>query len=122
MVYHENFWVAVAAAAPVIALANTVSIADAGKIWYGSKSSSRSTKILFNVIVYVSIVNYAAQAAALTAALNSLNAGRVMGRPEPVIAEIIYGLLSICFITNLGLILRSSMLKLGIDPQEKPIE
>ena len=40
--YHESFWVAVAAAAPVIALANTVAITDAVNVWLETKVRGRS--------------------------------------------------------------------------------
>ena len=69
MAYHEAYWVAVATAAPVIALANTVTITDTSKVWFGAKVQSDFTSGLYRLIVVLSGLNLLVQVWALAAEL-----------------------------------------------------
>jgi hypothetical protein len=67
MSYHESFRVAVAVAAPVIALANTVSITDAVTTWLSTDTRRPNpvSRVIYFVVVSVSVINFLIQAAAL---------------------------------------------------------
>ena len=73
MSYHADFWVAIAAAAPVIALANTVSITDAVNTWLDAdvRNMGDKSQILYFSILFLSALNFALQIAALYWALYS---------------------------------------------------
>ena len=79
--YHESFWLAVAAAAPVIGLANTVSITDVTGVWFSEKRGrrSRGVKVGYFFIVLLSIINFFLQAVALAMALKSFLVERDYG-------------------------------------------
>ena len=87
MAYHEAFWVAVAAAAPVIALANTVSITDVVNLWTRFKiprtkmslQSISGLQSIYITVVFISSVNLVVQANAMYTALRSLFAEHDLG-------------------------------------------
>ena len=85
MAFNESFWVAVAAAAPVIALANQFILIEAMpvklrfvRMLHDSKapdkvrSTAKTGKRLANLTYYLSYINLVAQAAMLASALVSL--------------------------------------------------
>jgi hypothetical protein len=94
--YHETLWLAVAAAAPVIALANTVSIVDAASTWTESKQFSKyslgrfRTQKFFTIISFIGSLNYTIQTITLFDALSSLGSGEDL--MPPVVVVILMGL------------------------------
>jgi MFS family permease len=108
--YHESFWIAVAAAAPVIALANTVSIIDLAGIWLASKMrrGRRRTFIMafYFVFVFCSAANLCGQALILYVALRSLYEGIDIRSAEPVSSFVAAGLLYVLFIVIADVYLR----------------
>jgi hypothetical protein len=90
--FHENFWVTVGAAAPVIALANVVIARDILKITpAGQNGLVEGQWLRWATSPYlVALLNLAGQATALVVALQSLEYGRNV-LPPPLI-EVIMGL------------------------------
>jgi hypothetical protein len=78
MAYHEAYWVAIATAAPVIALANTVSITDAVNFWLSVKARRRGSVpgAWYVTVLFWSVCNIAIQLMALILALLSLLNGK----------------------------------------------
>jgi hypothetical protein len=81
MMSDESFWLAVAAAAPVIALANTVSITDASSVFFGGKvkfiwSTDNAVILCYISILITSVFNLGLQAYVLSSALGSLSSGK----------------------------------------------
>jgi hypothetical protein len=86
MAYHETYWAAIAAAAPVIALANTLSITDVTSLWISTKKRQSQPFRIFSrafrpyyafrqyyiLIIFVAVTNLLLQAIALNMALRSL--------------------------------------------------
>jgi hypothetical protein len=74
MSYHEAYWVAIATAAPIIALANTVTITDAVNTWLNTERQYRrgGNEFLYWGIVIISAGNFVIQILALYWALESL--------------------------------------------------
>ena len=74
MAYHEAYRVGVATAAPVIALANTVSITDVIGAWFESTAQQRSysSKLGYFTVLFASASNLIIQAALLFVALDRL--------------------------------------------------
>jgi hypothetical protein len=72
--YHESFWLAVAAATPVIALANTVSINDVVRLWLNVKVSRRSaiSRERYISVIFFSTFNLILQSIFLFVTLFSL--------------------------------------------------
>jgi hypothetical protein len=106
MAYHESFWVAVAAAAPVIALANTVVITDVASTWLSVKVAWRrrplSHRFLFLAVNGLSGINLIDQTLALLLALKSLYSG-VDAAPTTSESYVMgYGLLTV-FIATVSL-------------------
>ncbi len=103
---------AVATAAPVIALANTVTILDITNTWFSTMKRKRNWStppLLYFFILVVSIVNLVSQATVFYAALKSLALGRDFDSVGPVIgfvsAGIIYVLLAVILDVSLRYIL-----------------
>ena len=71
MMFHESFWAAIATAAPVVALANTVSITDVVNVWLNAKARPRSfiSRFYYFVVVFCSALNLILQVIALLIAL-----------------------------------------------------
>jgi hypothetical protein len=69
--FHESFWLAVAASAPIIALANTVTITDAVSTWLNATQRPRPpfAGVLFGVSIIISSLNLLYQAVAMRQAL-----------------------------------------------------
>jgi hypothetical protein len=114
MASHDSFWLATAAAAPVLALANTVSITDAAAVWFEAKIVQSETKADLPVllarnayvgIITFSIAGYVTQGAALVSALLSLLWGRdfVDGYTEIllVVSGLIWSLVIVLYSVNL---------------------
>jgi hypothetical protein len=78
MAYHESFWVAIAAATPVIALTNTVAASDVTSLWLSAKATERSitSQFFFYAAVLLSGFNLLIQAILLFQALESLATGK----------------------------------------------
>ena len=76
MEFHESFWVAVAAAAPVIALANTVSVIDAVNAWLTTPVRRRSdlAQTIYFVVFVGGAAAFGTEACMLLVALLSLSA------------------------------------------------
>jgi protein-S-isoprenylcysteine O-methyltransferase Ste14 len=72
--FHETFWVAIATATPVIALANTVSIGDVVSQWFNTKARRRSwqSRFYYGGIIFLAATNLLSQAVLLNDALQSL--------------------------------------------------
>ena len=97
MAYHEAFWLATAAAAPVIALANTVTLGDGIRLLNVDRSvrkrMGRFTWAYFCLFpLGLSAINYAAQTYVLVEALHSLAAGRDKASMTSATALVTYGL------------------------------
>lgn len=82
MTYHESFWVAVAAAAPVIALANTVTITDLTSAYFSfdpasfrSRRSHTFSRLGYLAYVSCSAVNLCVLGLVLYIGLKSLYEG-----------------------------------------------
>ena len=77
MSYHESYWIAIAAAAPVIGLANTVTMADATSIWFGSNSEGKPKSLSrdYKSTLWLSRVNFLLLAWQLFISLESLSTG-----------------------------------------------
>jgi len=103
MAYHESFWVAVAAAAPVIALANTVLVTDVAGVWLNVKSPPRPARyrLLFSGIILLSAINMFDQGLALLLALRSLYTERNAAPPSTETNILGYGLL-VVFVTTVA--------------------
>jgi uncharacterized membrane protein YidH (DUF202 family) len=56
--YHESFWLAVAAATPIIALANTVAVIDCSNLWLDAKTRRHSfdSKSAYYIIIILSVL------------------------------------------------------------------
>jgi hypothetical protein len=80
MSYHESFWLAVAAAAPIIALANTVAITDTGSLWLASKAKRHSVPSIYFYFanMTVSVTNLLVQALIFYSAMKSLRMGKII--------------------------------------------
>jgi F0F1-type ATP synthase assembly protein I len=72
--YHEAYWVVIANATPVIALANTVAITDVVNVWFSSKPLLRSkrSEAYYLIIISLSVPNFIAQTILLSICLHSL--------------------------------------------------
>ena len=83
--YHDSFWIAVAAAAPVVALANTVAIGDAVNFRQGVRNlrAPARSQLLFDgsTAFVVSVANTVPQAAVLLCALGSLSESKNLLSP-----------------------------------------
>jgi len=94
MAYHEAFWVAVAAAAPVIALANTVTITDIVGARYSPGARLRAGNSgSYYVVIFIAAANLVFQAAWMVAALISLLHENDSYFPSVVIAGLGGGLI-----------------------------
>jgi hypothetical protein len=91
--YHETFWVAAAAAAPVIALANQLAITTASRMMFTAPGVIVRTtwKLLF----VFSLASLVLQTVALAAALNSLSVRHDSLAPLHVAAIEFEGLLAV---------------------------
>jgi hypothetical protein len=108
MAYHEAFWVAVAAAAPVIALANTVTMTDVAGVWLDAKVKRRSSiarEVYIGVLVF-SGSSLLTQAYYLYRALQSLIAQNDAARPRAVAFYVAFGLLAVLVLVVYDVILR----------------
>jgi hypothetical protein len=107
--YHEAFWVATATAAPVIALANTVSISDIGRVRPASRRSkvSSAKMRIGNFVRWSALAVYAVQVAVLWQSLFALLQQSDMGYPWEILVIVLTtsGLLMVFFnavvVTNL---------------------
>jgi hypothetical protein len=95
MVYRESLWLAAAAASPVIALANTVSMIDVTSVWLGSKSQSMPSFLrhLYFGVNLLSIFNLLLQALVLYRSAESLAQGKNLNDPTEIPFLLLYGLL-----------------------------
>ena len=109
MAFHESFWVAVATAAPVIALANTVTILDITNVWFSTMKRKRSWStplLLYFVILLLSLVNLLGQTVAFYVALKSLALGRDFDTVDPLIGYVSGGLIYVLLAVILDVSLR----------------
>jgi hypothetical protein len=74
MAYHESFWVAVSAVAPVIALANTVAMTDLSGMWLQAnvKGRARQSRIVYGIALSLALLTFLNQGLAVLWALLSL--------------------------------------------------
>jgi hypothetical protein len=100
MSYHEAYWVAIAAAAPVIALANTVAITDAVSTWLDTRREDHILllRVTFFYIIFISVANFVGQTAALTVALASLRQERDIRTPLFAEDAVYFGLVFVLLI------------------------
>jgi hypothetical protein len=120
--YHETFWVAAAAAAPVIALANTVSLADASRFWFDTNKLLLTARrqIMIIILIIQSCVNFLMQSAVLAIALICLSAKSDEGSPVwPVIVFLAAGLL-IVLLNSISVILVRFIFSLEESRGERP--
>lgn len=111
MTYHESFWVAVAAAAPVIALANTVAITDAFNVWSDAKLRrlSRTSKMAIVIICVGASGNLIFQGTSLYWALESLLFESDEPRVQAAVFDVVGGLAILFLIVFYGIMLRISL-------------
>ena len=97
MAYHEAYWVAIATAAPVIALANTVAITDALSVRFEAKvlPPARYWGQAYLTIFIISICSFLVQGLALADALRSLFAGKDEGHGSLITVFVTSGLLAV---------------------------
>jgi hypothetical protein len=108
MAYHESFWVAMAAATPIIALANTVAITDAVNLWSAAKTPQRSSlaKAYYFGIISVSIINLLVQASLLYDSLESLATEEDYQTVQPALIFTVGGLVYVLVIAATSIVLR----------------
>lgn len=106
--YHESLWLAIAAAAPIVALANTVSITDAVGIWFSSTARKRPVRSRFGYIVVItgSGLNLIIQASVLYVALRSLAAEKDTYPLGSVVWPVVLGLAYVLVIVAANITLR----------------
>lgn len=93
---HESFWIAVATAAPVIAVANTVAITHAMDMYFGEKSLPKSRwRGWFLLAICLSASNFGLQTVALYDALRSLLIGKDAAPANYVIWYEVIGLFAV---------------------------
>lgn len=111
MAYHEAYWVAIATAAPVIALANTVSITDAANVWLNAKTRRRNSvpSALYVTVISYSVINTVLQLGALIQALLSLLKGKDYWDATLALLSVVSGLVLV-FLT----VMASVRLRYGI--------
>ena len=117
MAFHESFWVAVATAAPVIALANTVSLIDVVNVRLSSKVPHRrprswnswASKVAYFSVIFLSCLNLLNQSLLMTAALQSLLAGSDIRSGGPAITFLSIGLVYVLIIVLTSIVLRYSL-------------
>lgn len=114
MTFHENFWITVGAAAPVVALAAVVSFTDGirvvesvndlgrtAKVDWPTKNAERGVTVLASLFV-ISAANIILQVVALALALTALAQGHnsvapvllVVGEPLSVLLLLVTGILT----------------------------
>jgi hypothetical protein len=112
MSYHESFWVVVGTAAPVIGLANTVSITDAINTWIESKHSKDDfhfVTFLFSVVIVSSLTSFIMEGAVLIIALQSLAANKDAKTPISSEVCISVGLFAVLFTLAYSITLKFSL-------------
>jgi hypothetical protein len=108
--FHESFWLAVAAAAPIIALANTVTITDSANVWFSAKARRQwPSTIAYFIVLFVAGVNLVLQALVLRIALRNLLAERDINSGSPAISILIYGLIYVLILVFMSVILRRAL-------------
>jgi hypothetical protein len=97
MAYHESLWLAAAAAAPVIALANTVSISDLVSVWFNTKSSlkQRRVRVYYSLYILLSAYNFIAQTFILYQSAMSLTNGKDNVKPTSISFNLAFGLITV---------------------------
>lgn len=107
MSYQESFWVALAAATPVIALANTVSITDVTNTWSETaRELIGSARIVYILISILAASNFIFQAYTLSASLLSLYVGSDEGNAATEITFTVLGLIAVLATTVFGAYMR----------------
>jgi hypothetical protein len=108
MMFHEYFWAAIATAAPVIALANTVSITDVVNVWLDAKARPRSfiSRFYYFVVVFCSALNLILQVIALLIALLCLLSKRDLASPVAAIVFVILGLVYVLITVLISAVLK----------------
>jgi hypothetical protein len=106
--YHESLYLAIAAAAPVIALAHTVTITDVGSNLFESKIHGHIMIVRFSIacIIAFTTLNFALQTASLYNSLESLMNGKnYSSDPTDVLFAPVIGLLILFVLIawNIGL-------------------
>jgi len=112
MTYHESFWLATGAAAPVIALAAVVALSDAlqterdAKSPYGIWAASWGTATVTSMI---SILNVIVQAALLAVSLSALAYGQNVMPPWVAIVLAVGGILLLGWTLAIGAAIRRKL-------------
>jgi hypothetical protein len=122
MAYHESFWVAVAAAAPVIALSATVLITENAKLGVRAitefgYSFWEHTQKAGLITVWIGILNILFQGFALWFALQSLANGKDSGPTYFAIVAVVSGLVLIVTATRRNIRFLTNMTQYKIDTQ-----
>ena len=112
--YHEAFWSAAAAAAPVLALANTVVVMDAVGVWHGVDDDQHTRKSRFS---YYAVLSYnlgtiTLEAIVLYWALESLLTGKDYTSGGQVILSMMVGFLGAIFAIAYDTTLRHELRKI----------
>jgi hypothetical protein len=90
MAYHETFWLAVTATAPVIALATTVSVSESLKLMnVGDEEIRYRVSMLVSPALFLSFMNMLLQLIFLFNALFSIAQGRDLGGVN--LAPVVWG-------------------------------
>ena len=91
MASHESLWIAAAAAAPIIALANTATITDVIGVYFEKRSRIRSVYTV-SIVVFFSSIGLILQGVVLYYSLYSLLDGTDPIYPQFAILLLVFGL------------------------------
>jgi hypothetical protein len=126
--YHADFWVAIAAAAPVIALANTVTLAStlpgptASLASYLIRTQKNVTAQARSTVLVIlaAVLNFAVQTFALTTALAALASAEDVLPPALIVACECLGMLTLLILAVIALRAGISyeLGRLGIEPED----
>jgi hypothetical protein len=119
--YHESFCVAAAAVAPVIALANTVSVTDAARLWLEAKDTSVRKAIISQVYIGILLLSgtiFIAQAFVLYFAFESLYLRRDININGNNVTHGTILIMISSLISILGVVAYSVLLRYLVRPQE----
>jgi len=126
MTFHVDFWIAAAAAAPVIALSATVAVSDNMKLGLRLRTLARRSPTTWELArkyerraFIVSSINVLAQCGILFVSLEALAIGKDLISPTIVIYGGLLGLLAIFYTILLNGRAQRAATQLGIDREER---